>query len=57
MSNDIQYYETVDNLDEANQLVDELIDQYSEDEGWSHDYSFDIRHDCVHVQFEAWRGE
>lgn len=55
--NDIQYYETVDNLDEANQLVDELIDQYPEDEGWSHDYSFDIRYDCVHVIFEAWRGE
>lgn len=57
MSNDIQYYETVDNLDEANQLVDELMDQYPEDEGWTHDYSFDIRYDCVHVIFEAWRGE
>lgn len=55
MSDDISYYETVDNLDEADELVNELMDQYPEDEGWSHDYSFDIRPDCVHVYFEAWR--
>lgn len=57
MSNDVQYYEEVDNIDEADNLINELMDQYPEDEGWAHDYCFDIRHDRVYVHFEAWRGE
>jgi hypothetical protein len=53
--NDIQYYEEVDDLDAADALIDELMSDYPEDEGWSHDYTLDIRYDKVCIHFEAWR--
>lgn len=53
--NEINYYEECSDIDEADALVQELCDQYPEDDGWSHDYALDIRHDYVAVHFEAWR--
>ena len=52
--NEISYYEECNDLDEAYALVDELEAEY---EGWTIDYTFDIRHDYVAVHFEAYRED
>lgn len=51
----MQYYETVADIDSASDLIEELQADYPEEDGWSHDWSLDIRSDCVHVHFEAWQ--
>lgn len=52
---DIQFYEECDDMDSASQLIEELESDYPAEEGWTTEYTLDIRHDCVHVSFEASR--